>query len=158
MGCIITHFIRASHSWQLFDERARQLIHRRSVKLQPAPSASVPHSLHSFFDRTIRTTVEGSIHFYSMANNATTTAMTRRGQGSNRAFKAVEDMCLPTHDNLKGFIIFVVTPFTLCHMYDSFSLESRSSLSHGCCVFWKKQRPMSGNAIIKWAKLVQLSW
>jgi hypothetical protein len=80
-------------------------------------STPVPHSLSPFFGRTIRTAVEDAVDFYSMTNNAAATVMTCRSQGSNRAFKAVEDMCLPTHDHLKGLIVFIATQFTLCHTH-----------------------------------------
>jgi hypothetical protein len=50
-----------------------------------------------------------------MANNAATAVMTRRSQGSDCTFKAVEGMCLSTHDYLKGLIIFIATSFTVGH-------------------------------------------
>src|SRR5215469_2435646 len=82
-------------------------------------SNPVPHPLRSFFDRTIGTAVEGPVYFYPMTNNAAATVMTGRSQGSNRTFKAVENMFLPGHHHLKGLIIVIATPFTLSHIYSS---------------------------------------
>ena len=83
------------------------------------PSTPVPHSLCSFFDRTIGTAVEGSVYFYSMTNNAAATMTTGRSQGSNCTFKAVEDMCVTSHDYFKGLIVVIATQFTLSHTYSS---------------------------------------
>jgi hypothetical protein len=69
------------------------------------------------------TAVKDTVYFYAMANNAAPTAVTRRSQGSNRAFKTAEDMRLPTHYHLKSLIVFIATSFTLCHSHDSFLLE-----------------------------------
>ena len=68
------------------------------------------------------------MHLDSVTNDATATVLTGRGQRRNRAFKAIEDMSFPTHDDLKSLIVVVMTPFTLCHL--PFLLIARVCLSH----------------------------
>ena len=84
-------------------------------------SPAVSHSLDTFFGRTIGTAVEDTVGFYPMTNNLAPAMMTSRSQGRNRTFEAVEDMRLPTHEDLKGFIVVIATSFTLCHPRFSFA-------------------------------------
>jgi hypothetical protein len=74
--------------------------------------------------------VEGAIDFYPVADNAAAAVMTGRGQGSDRAFEAIEGMGLPSHDNLKGLIVVVATPLTLGH--SSSSLMNQLALGCTC--------------------------
>jgi len=67
------------------------------------------------------TAVEDAVGFYPMTNNLATAMMASRSQGSNRTFEAVEDMCLPTHEYLKGLIVVIAASFTLCHPHFSFA-------------------------------------
>jgi hypothetical protein len=76
--------------------------------------------LNPFFDGTIGTAVEDAVGFYPMTYNGATTMMTGRSQGSNGTFKAIEDMGLSTHDDLKGLVVVIATPFTLRHSRSTF--------------------------------------
>jgi hypothetical protein len=66
-------------------------------------SPAVLHSLDTFFGCTIGTAVEDA----AMTNDLAPAMMTSRSQGRNGTFEAVEDMCLPTHEDLKGLIIVI---------------------------------------------------
>ena len=92
-------------------------------------AASISHALCSFFDRTMSAAVKDAMDFYAMTNNAAPTVMARRSQGSDGAFKAVEDMGRSTHDDFKGFVIVIATSFTLCHVHASLFAHVSLSLS-----------------------------
>ena len=83
-------------------------------------STSVPDTLHACHVSTMGAAVEGSICLYTMPNDPATAVLTGRSKGRDGAFKAVEHVCLTSHEHLEGLIVLIVTHFASCHAQHSF--------------------------------------
>lgn len=57
-------------------------------------------------------TVNGSIRFQTMADNAATAVAALRGQAVDGAFEAVESVALASNDDFEGFVINISASFT----------------------------------------------
>jgi len=64
-------------------------------------------------------TIRAAVHFLvcldSVTHDFASAIRTYRGQRVNRALKAVKDMSAIFYPNLKRFVVFVTTHFTLSH-------------------------------------------